>query len=61
MLANLHYGSPEPKNIHEARQIKEWSKWWVACCTEFRNMEATCVWEVVDQKDIPPVLRFRFS
>jgi hypothetical protein len=54
MLANLHDGSPEPKNIHEARQTKEWTKWWEACCTEFKNMEEKCVWEVVNRKDVPP-------
>jgi hypothetical protein len=54
MVANIHDGNPEPKNIHEARQTKEWSKWWEACCTEFQNMEDKGVWEVVNRKDLPP-------
>jgi hypothetical protein len=54
LLANLHDGYPELKNIHEARQTKKWFKWWEAFRTEFKNMEEKGVWEVVNRKDVPP-------
>jgi hypothetical protein len=53
MLANIHDGNPEPKNILEAKQSKQWPKWWEAISTEFRNMEEKGVWEIVNRKDIP--------
>ena len=53
LLANIHDGNPEPKNILEAKQTKQWPKWWESISTEFRNMEEKNVWEVVERKDIP--------
>jgi hypothetical protein len=38
-IASIHDGNPEPKTYFEAKLSKEWQKWWVAMCTEYKNME----------------------
>jgi hypothetical protein len=55
LLANIHDGITEPKNIMEAAQTKQWPNWWEAMSTKFKNsMEDKKVWEIVNRKDIPP-------
>jgi hypothetical protein len=53
MVANLHDGSPEPKNYHEAKACKEWKDWWEAMCTEFKNMEEKKVWKIIKKTELP--------
>lgn len=54
LVANIHDGTPEPKSLYEARQTRDWNKWWRAISTELKNMEEKGVWEIVKRKDVPP-------
>ena len=53
LLANIHDGSPEPKTYYEAKQSKDWFKWWEAMKTEFKNMEEKEVWDICERKKLP--------
>jgi hypothetical protein len=53
LTATIYNGNPEPKNVAEAKNTKDWDKWLKAIFTEFDNMEEKDVWEVVNRKDIP--------
>jgi hypothetical protein len=46
-VSTIHDGNPDPKNYVEAKNSKDWNKWWEAMCTEFKNMEDKKVWKVI--------------
>jgi Reverse transcriptase (RNA-dependent DNA polymerase) len=52
-VSTIHDGSPDPKNYVEAKNSKDWNKWWEAMCTEFKNMEDKKVWKVISKSDVP--------
>ena len=53
LLTNIHDGNPDPTSILEAKQTKQWPKWWEAISTELKNMEENDLWEIVNRKDVP--------
>ncbi len=53
LVANIHDGNPEPKTVFEAKQTKDWNKWWEAISIELKNMEEKEVWEIHEKKNLP--------
>jgi hypothetical protein len=52
LIANIHDGNPEPKTVYEAKQTKDWKRWWEAMSTEFKNMEDKKVWKIHNRNDL---------
>jgi Reverse transcriptase (RNA-dependent DNA polymerase) len=52
-VSTIHDGNPDPKNYAEAKNSKDWNKWWEAMCIEFKNMEDKKVWNVILKTDVP--------
>jgi hypothetical protein len=53
LQSSLYDGSPEPKNLYEARTSKDWTNWWKAISTEFESMHEKDVWEIVRKSEVP--------
>jgi Reverse transcriptase (RNA-dependent DNA polymerase) len=51
--STIHDGNPDPKNYVEAKNSKDWNKWWEAMCIEFKNMDNKKVWNIILKTDVP--------